>query len=153
MPGGLPGIAAVSTIDRPGQAPPAAQLLCRGRLDLGGLRKLGDLAVLVVDEQEQVEIADRRRRAGALDDRLLPRLVMRALRRCKRRPDIDAGAGLAVQLKQEVFAQQLLLGLPTRNDLASVLGDLRAGLPLGRIELDQFQDQVVAPSSRAAASM
>src|SRR5262249_11758610 len=96
----------------------------RARLDLGRLGKFGDLALLVVDQQEEVEIADGRRSAGALDHGLAPRLVVGALRRFDRRPDVDAGAGLTVELEQEMLALKLLVGAPFRDNVTRLLGDL-----------------------------
>src|ERR1019366_9458758 len=95
----------------------AAMRSRRGGRNFRGLRKLGERALLIVDQQEQIEIADGRRAAGAFDDRLPPGVVMRLLRMLQRRPQIDAAAGLAVEFEQEMLAQQLLVGLPMRNDV------------------------------------
>src|SRR6478672_4080427 len=73
--------------------------------DFGGFRKFGHSSLLIVDQQEQVEIAHSRRTTGALDYRLPPFFVVRFLRCFDRRPDIDAGACLTVEFKQKVFSQ------------------------------------------------
>src|SRR5579885_2374782 len=117
----------------------------RRRLDFRRLGKLRDLAVLVIDQQEQVEITDGGGGPGAPDDRLAPFLVVRALGRLDRRPDIDAGAGPAVELEQEVLAQQFLVRPPLRNDIAGLFGHLRPAPALRRIELHQFHDHAASP--------
>ena len=62
------------------------------------------------------------------------------------RPDIDSGSCNTVELEQEVFAQQLLVGPPLCNDVARLFRNLLAAPALGRIELDQFENHVFSPS-------
>src|SRR3974390_124536 len=109
-------------------------------------------AVLIIDQQEQIEITDRRRRAGAPDDRLAPFLAVRLPRRLDRRPDVGAAAGLAVGREQEVLAQQFGIGAPLVDYVSRVFRDLLARPAFRRVELDQLQDHVAAPSL-AATSM
>src|SRR5512135_3441451 len=52
-----------------------------GSEDFGGLGEFRHFALLVVDQEKQIEITDGRRAAGALDHRLPPGLVVRAPRR------------------------------------------------------------------------
>src|SRR5262249_42980565 len=109
-------------------------------LNFSRLWKFADLAFFVIDQQEQVKIADGGRATGALDHRLTPFFVVGFLRGLDRRPDVDAGPGLSVELKQKVLAQQFLVGAPFWNHIARLLGDLLTAPALRRIEFDQFKD-------------
>src|SRR5690242_1589613 len=108
--------------------------------DFGGFRKFDHLALLIVDEKKEIEISNGRSAAGALDDRLPPRLVVRFLRRLDRRPDIDPGPRLAVEFEEKMLAQQFLVRLPFRNHVARFLRDLPARPAFRGIEFDQLED-------------
>src|SRR5262249_36094128 len=125
--------------DKPGRSP-GGYALCSISPNFRRLGEFGDLALLVVDQQEEVKIADGGRAAGSLDHRLPPSFVVRVLRCLDRRPDVDAGTGPAVELKQEVLTQQFLVGAPFRDHIARLFGHLTAAPALRRIEFDQFKN-------------
>lgn len=123
--------------------------------DLVGLAvgvPLGDLAGLVVDHQEQIEVADGGAAAGALDHRLLPFLVVRPLGGLDRRPDVDAGA-LALEAEQEMLAHEFRIGAPLGDDMLGIFQRLRA-VPAGRrLEFDEFQDHGASPCCGCAEAL
>src|SRR5262245_32777796 len=145
MPGRAPGIHVFVSLTS-GRGPRQARLR-PSRYSLRGvgpdfrrLGKFGHRALFIIDEQKQVKIPDRRSAPGTFDDRLPPFFVVRLSRRLDGRPDIDTRAGLTIELKKEVLAQQFLVVAPLWNDVARLLGDLLTTPSFRRMEFNQLKN-------------
>src|SRR5690242_18068540 len=105
-------------------------------------RPLGDLAVLVVDQQEQVKIANGRIAAGALLDAFTPLVVVTLPCSFDRRPDINARAGAFIvpDAKPEMLAQQIWIRRPLRDRTLGVLQHMGAIPARRRLECHHFQN-------------
>lgn len=113
------------------------ELLCRLRRDTR--RKFGRGAGLVVDDHQQIEIADHGRGAGSLLDIRAPLGIMAALRGFFRRPDVERAAG-AVFAGNVVLADEFLIGPPLDGGWARILQNLFASSVRRIFELDVFDD-------------
>src|SRR5215471_7959533 len=102
-------------------------------------RVFRDLAGLVVDDHQQVEVADHRIAPRAISDAGAPLCIVAALRGGARGPDVERAA-IAVIALDIMLAKEFLVASPFGDGLLGIGQNLVAALAGWALEQDIFDD-------------